>query len=82
MIVDFVSCDDEWCLVCEDVDRFNGLWLQAFHDVNDENSNVCKSATTVLVMMRRSGGWCIDKEEPGDLNGRPPISFARVSLRT
>ena len=46
--IDFVSSDYERCFgLLEDVDGFNGLWLQAFHDVNNKNRNVCKSTTTV-----------------------------------
>ena len=46
--IDFVSSNDERCFgLLEDVDGFNGLWLQAFHDINNKNSNDSKSTATI-----------------------------------
>ena len=64
--IDFVSSNNERCFrLFEDVDGFNGLRLQTFHDVNNKNCNVCKSATTVSQRCEGVVAGCIDEQKTG-----------------
>ena len=62
--VNFVSCDDKRCAsLLENVERFDGLGLQALHDVNDQDGDVGDRTSSVSQGSERMVAGCINEQQ-------------------